>query len=178
MGGTACILVALATAGGACDRLDENGLGAVVEDASADVRAVAVCPDEAPFGGEPCTAPEGTTCDFGACDARLVQCLGGFWRYGKNPETAIPCPKDPPEPDAACPICWLPATLCRYGSEDCSLPDASRKRAVASCPAGVWEVAIAPCSDASAAEDAAEDAGSSDADDGADVQGDAGLDGD
>lgn len=108
------------------------------------------CPDELPKDGALCRVPEGTTCELGRCATRIVVCTQGRWRVGTNPAPTPPCPAAAPELGAACPPCWPAERTCRYGSVDCSQPDASANTAFASCPLGVWDVTISPCRDASA----------------------------
>lgn len=129
-----------------------------------------VCPDVAPAPGEACLLPEGTTCAFGACGSPIAKCTLGAWRYSGNPDSGnpTPCPKDFPASESACPPCWPSGVECTYGSTDCSAPDASANRTVASCVGGPgeplrWSLRSSPC--------AVTDAG-------ADVQGDADADAD
>lgn len=123
-----------------------------------------VCPDAAPDATATCLLPEGTTCSFDGCGTKIAQCTKGVWRYATNPELRPACPPEPPGLDELCPPCWPEARSCPYGSTDCSLPDASANAATASCVGGKWVVDIRPCNPSKDA--------------GADVQGDAGLDGD
>ena len=132
-----------------------------------------VCPDAAPDADESCLLPEGTTCAFGACSARIAQCTFGSWRYSGNPPPRPPCPTDFPVAESACPPCWPMGVECTYGS--CTAPDASTNTTVASCAdAGAgqserWALRSFPCTDAS--QEPLADAG-------ADVQGDAEPDAD
>lgn len=125
----------------------------------------ATCPKVPPVNAAPCTLPEGTTCTFGPCTG-VATCSRGIWRFGSNPSPVPLCPDPEPNAGTECPRCWPVEKTCPYGSDDCSLPDASTSRTLASCPAvggadkRVWVVDIKPCKD-----------GGLDAD-GADVQGD------
>lgn len=134
-------------------------------DASFDPDALAaegVCPAAAPADGEACRLPEGTTCAFEACGTSIAVCGRGVWRYGGNPKPQPACPEAPPTGGAACPVCWPADAVCRYGSADCSKPDASANQTEATCPAGTWVLAFSPCA----------------VDAGADVQGDGGPEAD
>lgn len=158
------IVVALVTC------TDDSPKVAESSDSGAEAAVVAAgqCPSNAPVAGDGCAFPEGTTCSFGTCNAVIAECTKGVWRFGTNVGTAPSCPSDFPQTGAACPTCFPADLSCNYGSTDCSLPDASTNRSVASCPKGVWEIETFPCSDASSI-GAPQDAG-------ADVQGDAGPD--
>jgi hypothetical protein len=124
-----------------------------------------ICPAAPPALGDGCLLPEGTTCSFGECGSSIAQCLGGLWRYSGNPAPQPVCPDpEPPASDTACPPCWPATGICRYGSDDCSSPDASANRTVATCPSGVWRLQYTPCA--------------LPVDAGPDVQGDAGADAD
>jgi len=123
--------------------------------------ATAICPTIAPADRSGCTLPEGTTCDFGQCGTVLAQCIGGLWRFGTNAPPRPQCPTLTPETESDCPECWPEDVTCLYGSQDCSLPDASLNTSVAACVKKKWTLEVRPCRDA-----------------GPDVQGDAGLDGD
>lgn len=135
-----------------------------------------VCPTAAPADGEGCLLPEGTTCAFGACSARIAQCTRGAWRYSGNPPPRPDCPKDFPASQSACPPCWPSGVECTYGSTDCTAPDASANTTVASCTdagagqPGRWSLRTFAC----APSDGGGDAG----DAGADVQRDAEPDAD
>lgn len=122
-----------------------------------------VCPIVPPRINTTCLLPEGTTCAF-ACGSSIVVCQSGNWRLAGNPPPRPPCPDPAPAADTPCPACWPSAVTCRYGSEDCTAPDASTNRAIASCPDGKWRISFSPCADAG-------DAGSN-------VQGDADADAD
>jgi hypothetical protein len=122
---------------------------------------VATCPKARPANGTECLLPEGTTCDFGQCGTLLAQCSRGLWVLASNDPPRPPCPDVAPNPGIACPPCWAPAVSCPYGSTDCSLPDASDNKTIATCPDGGWVVEFRPCRDA-----------------GPDVQGDGGPDAD
>lgn len=123
-----------------------------------------VCPDAAPDVGETCVLPEGTTCAFGACDARFAQCSRGAWRYSGNPQPQPPCPTDFPSSDSVCPPCWPSGRECTYGSRDCSAADASANTTVASCvDAGLdrplrWRLRSSPCGVSDAGADVQRDA--------------------
>ncbi|HSO34694.1 MAG TPA: hypothetical protein VLT33_19300, partial [Labilithrix sp.] len=119
------------------------------------------CPTERPTTGSACLLPEGTTCDFGLCGTRLAQCSRGAWIVASNDPPRPPCPEIAPNMDTPCPACWSADVTCSYGSNDCSLPDASDNTTVAACPDGGWVVEFRPCRDA-----------------GPDVQGDGGPDAD
>lgn len=159
---TAALVVAAAAAS-ACnaDGLDVASDGDGGVDAGLVERAT--CPDKPPRDGAACALPEGTTCDFGRCGTRIAKCTAGAWRFGGNLPPTPPCPATPPESEAGCPPCWPAEITCTYFAERCSDPDAAAGQniAVASCPAGRWELDITPCRDA-----------------GADVQGDGGVEGD
>ncbi len=117
------------------------------------------CPVARPANGAECLLPEGTTCDFGLCGTRLARCSGGQWQVASNLPPRPPCPEFPPNIDTSCPACWSADVTCNYGSNDCSLPDASDNTTLATCPDGGWVVEFRPCRDA-----------------GPDVQDDGGLD--
>jgi hypothetical protein len=102
----------------------------------------AQCPRDPPNDGTPCTLPEGTTCSFGQC-AVIVQCARGEWR--QSPSAKPPCPELPPGEQTACPRCWPTGASCNWGA--CTGPDASDKTSIASCPNGVWSLAVLPCPD-------------------------------
>jgi hypothetical protein len=131
-----------------------------------------ICPALAPSPGDPCLLPEGTTCAFGSCGTAIAQCLYGTWLYGGNVGPTPVCDPAPPTEGTACPPCWPPAVVCRYGSLDCSAADASANTTLATCPSGSWRLLYSPCADAG---DAGHD-GSADA--GTDVQRDAEPDAD
>lgn len=150
---------AVAAACGDSSPLVPDQDGGAVDEAGVDP---AMCPEVAPVEGARCLLPEGTTCAFGACGVGIARCTRGVWRYGDNQLPRPECPATPPERDTACPACWPPETTCRYGSEDCTAPDASLNTAVAGCLDGGWTVEIRPCRDGG----------------GPDVQGDGGLDAD
>jgi len=107
-----------------------------------------ICPDVAPDSGYVCLLPEGTACAFGACGTPIAQCTHGTWQYAETPP-GPPCPDSPPASESACPPCWPATQTCPYGSDDCTLPDASANRTVASCASGTWTLAFYPCADAS-----------------------------
>lgn len=119
-------------------------------DAGLDDTAVGdgICPAVAPDGGAVCLLPTGTACAYGACNTSIAECTGGYWRYGGNPP-GPPCPQTPPASESACPPCWPESQTCAYGSNDCSQPDASVNRTIASCAGGTWTLAFYPCADAS-----------------------------
>jgi len=116
------------------------------------------CPVARPTNGAACLLPEGTTCDFGLCGTRLARCSGGSWKVAANAPPRPPCPEIAPNIETPCPACWAADVTCRYGSSNCSLPDASDNTTFATCPTGRWVVEFRPCRDA-----------------GPDVQGDGGL---
>jgi hypothetical protein len=124
---------------------------------------VGTCPGvtSAPAAGGECILPEGTTCDFGLCGSRLARCTRGVWAFAGNPAPRPVCPALAPNEGTKCPDCWKKDVVCSYGSTDCTLPDASDNRSVASCADGGWVVEFEPCRDA-----------------GPDVQGDGGPDAD
>lgn len=154
----ACSAVTLA---GACaDDVDSLPVSPDASLPSNDAAAVP-CPASMPSSGSNCALPEGTTCDFGGCGTRLARCTGGVWRVGSNSPPVSLCPDAAPNEGVPCPPCWSSDVVCRYGSRDCTSPDASENRAIASCPKGAWRVAFEPCRDA-----------------GPDVQGDGGPDAD
>jgi hypothetical protein len=107
-----------------------------------------ICPASPPRTGELCLVPEGTTCAFAACGTAIATCHRGVWAYAGNPPPRPSCDPNPPASESACPPCWPPEVSCRYGSEDCSDPDASANRTVASCPSGTWVLEFFPCNDA------------------------------
>lgn len=107
-----------------------------------------ICPGAAPQAGAECLLPEGTLCAFGACGTPIAVCTHGRWQFGGNPASPA-CPDSPPASESACPKCWPETQTCRYGSVDCTAPDASANRTVASCPNGTWVLAFTPCADAS-----------------------------
>jgi hypothetical protein len=135
------------------EALDGGGEGGAAPDGG--------CPTTRPTTGTACTLPEGTTCDFGLCGTRLAQCSRGTWVVATNDPPRPPCPEIAPNIDTPCPACWSADVTCNYGSDDCSLPDASDNTTLASCPDGGWVVEFRPCRDA-----------------GPDVQGDGGPDAD
>jgi hypothetical protein len=147
-----------------------------------------ICPSFAPAPGDACLLPSGTTCAFGSCGTSIGQCLHGAWLYGENLGPTPVCDPSPPAEGTACPPCWPPAVVCRYGSlNDCTAPDASANITVAICPFGLWRLQYSPCGSLDAGPDveppnsadggpAAPDGEAGDA--GADVQGDAEPDGD
>lgn len=124
------------------------------------------CPDVAPKPGDGCVLPEGTTCAFGC--SLFARCAKGVWSFGGN-VASTSCPTDYPVSGSAC-SCFPATIACNYGSTDCSAPDASTNRSVASCPNGTWVIETFPCSDASSV--------TPPADAGADVQGDAAAEAD
>lgn len=133
----------------ACSTDDAASFGGV--DASVDGSASVtegICPDVAPEPSAVCLLPEGTACAFGACGTPVAQCTHGTWQYAGNPP-GPPCPDSPPASESACPPCWPVTQTCPYGSDDCSKPDASVNRTVASCASGTWTLAFYPCADAS-----------------------------
>lgn len=152
---SAAAAVAIASACGT-----DNADPSAPEEAGAESGAVldGGCPVTRPANGAICLLPEGTTCDFGLCGTRLARCSAGQWQVASNLPPRPPCPKDPPNIDTSCPACWSADVTCSYGSDDCSLPDASDNTTLATCPAGAWVVEFRPCRDA-----------------GPDVQGDGGL---
>ncbi len=128
---------------------DDGATDASLPDAgtSSGAVATATCPMNAPRPGEACLLPEGTTCAFGACETGYARCTGGIWRFSRNDPGQPVCPAQPPASGEACPPCWPAATSCLYGSTDCSAPDASANRAVATCAAGLWSLGFEPCRD-------------------------------
>jgi hypothetical protein len=171
----ASFLLGAASTAAACGK-DDGGSSAGADSGSSNVvvgSSICPSPDAAPNNGDLCLLPPGAACAFGECGS-IFQCAGGVWLKAGNPAPAPACPlAEPPAKDTACPPCWPSDKPCPYETADCTSPDASArrsaKRAVATCPNGLWILAFEPC--------ASQDAGP-DADSGADVQGDAGLDAD
>ena len=110
------------------------------------------CPAAEPANGSLCLLPEGTTCDFGQCGPLLARCSQGVWTRAGNPTAGPKCPDKSPTEGVKCPACWPVTLSCPYGSTDCSLPDASPNKAVASCPAGTWVLDYQPCRDGGGAD--------------------------
>jgi hypothetical protein len=160
---------------GACGG-DDGGSSAGADSGSSSVvvgSSICPSPNAAPKNGDLCLLPQGATCAFGECGSSIAECVGGVWIYAGNPTPQPICPSpEPPAEGTACPPCWRSADSCSYGSADCSSPDASANRAIATCPNGLWKLDYFPC--------ASQDAGPSDGgpNNEADVQGDAGLDAD
>lgn len=123
------------------------------------------CPKAVPARDAPCALPEGTTCDFGACGTKLAVCTHGLWSFGGNPAPNPPCPGLLPGKGEACPACWPEAKPCPYHPPGCFSEDASDEQriATASCVENVWAIAYSSCPLFEG---------------GADVQRDAGPDGD
>jgi hypothetical protein len=145
------LTLVLARAAAACTDVGDAGPSGVdggADDAPSPLASR--CPDTLPVDGETCRIPEGTTCELGACATQIATCTRGRWRVGSNPDPSPPCPAATPDLGDPCPPCWPAARSCRYGSTDCTLPDASQNVATASCASGAWMVRIDPCLDASA----------------------------
>jgi hypothetical protein len=126
------------------------------------------CPlqEDPPERNSPCDLPEGTTCNLGACGTKVAVCTHGQWLYGANPAPNPPCPTPtPPAPDTVCPECWPQGKVCTYYPSSCFSADASTEQrvSVASCVDSKWSFTYSACPIS---------------DGGADVQGDAGADGD
>ena len=161
------LLGVAATVAGACGG-DESGSSAAPDSGTTSVIiGSSICPSPdaaAPRHGDPCLLPQGATCAFGACASSIAQCIDGIWLIAGNPPPTPVCPgPEPPAEGTACPPCWPSNAACPYGSADCTAPDASANRAIATCTDGRWKLDYIPC-------------GGTKGD--ADVQGDARLDAD
>lgn len=144
-----CIYGALVTPLASCaSDADDSNTDSPDGGESPGFAAVTTCPEQLPEDGTICALPEGTTCAFGTCGTPLFSCLSGTWRHATNPPPASVCPSQTPEDEAGCPACWSEGVTCTYGSIDCTAPDASLRRATASCDRIRWTVAFEPCRDA------------------------------
>lgn len=76
------------------------------------------CPDQDPTEGEPCTAPEGTTCPAGACDDTYVACRKGIWTLSSVPPAEVLCPAAAPAEGDDCPRCFPSTLVCAFGCNE------------------------------------------------------------